>query len=270
MTGPQGDPALHDLDPTRRFSDRAEDYVRFRPDYPAAAIDCVLAGLAGPASGEPGSGGRPSRDLIAADVGAGTGISARQLAARGVRVVAVEPNAAMRAASEPHPLVAWREGIAEATGLGAESADLLLCAQAFHWFRQPEAIAEFHRVLRPGGRLALMWNARDRGDPFTFGYTEAIRAVHGDHPAERRAFDAGVVHAAGRFTPAVRHEFPHAQRLDRAGLLGRATSASYVPKSGPALAELSRLLGDLFDRHQDAGGLVTLRYRTEVWIAARA
>ncbi len=266
MTGPQGDPPLHDLDPTRRFTDRAADYVRFRPDYPAAAIDCILAGLA-PGAREPGA--LPSRELVAADVGAGTGISARQLAGRGVRVVAVEPNAAMRAAAAPHPLVAWREGTAEATGLAAGAVDLVLCAQAVHWVRQPEAIAEFHRVLRDGGRLALMWNARDRNDPFTQGYTEAVRAVNGDHPAERRALDAGVVHATGRFTPAARHEFPHAQRLDRAGLLGRATSASYVPKAGPALEELSRRLDGLFDRHRDAVGLVTLRYRTEVWIAAR-
>ena len=267
MTGSLGDARLHDLDPTNRFSDRAQDYVRFRPDYPAAAIDCILSALAWRRQ-EPA--GRPSRDVIAADVGAGTGISARQLAGRGVRVLAVEPNAAMRAAAEPHPLVAWREGTAEATGLAAGAVDLVLSAQAFHWFRQSEAITEFHRVLREGGRLALMWNARDRDDPFTLGYTEAIRAVNGEHPAERRAFDAAVVRATGRFAPAVRHEFPHAQRLDRAGLLGRATSASYMPKAGPALEELSRRLADLFVRHRDDGGLVTVRYRTEVWIAARA
>ncbi len=267
MNGSAGGPPLHELDPTRRFSGRAKDYARYRPDYPNAAIDCILAGLV-PGRREPG--GRPSSELIAADVGAGTGISARQLARRGVRVVAVEPNAAMRAAAEPHPLVVWREGTAEATGLAAEAVDLVLCAQAFHWFRQPEAIAEFRRVLCDGGRLALIWNEADRCDPCTRGCTEAIRAVNGDHPAEHHPFDAAVVHATGRFTPAVRHEFPHGQRLDRASLLGRARSSSHVAKEGPALTELARRLDDLFDAHRDAGGAVTLCYRTEVWIAARA
>lgn len=83
-----------DPDPTRRFSDRADAYARFRPSYPASAIDAILAGLAPPAT------------LEAADVGAGTGIASRLLGDRGVRVAAVEPNAAMRAAAAPHPRVA--------------------------------------------------------------------------------------------------------------------------------------------------------------------
>jgi SAM-dependent methyltransferase len=257
-----GDPPLHELEPTTRFSDRAGDYVRFRPDYPPPAIACILEGLAGAGAHEPAP--------IVADVGAGTGIASRLLAARGARVIAVEPNAEMRAAAEPHPRVEWRSGTAEATGLARESVDLVLCAQAFHWFRQPEAITEFHRVLRPGGRLAILWNKRDRSDPLTLGYIEAIHAVNGEHPAEKRPFDPAVVHAAGEFTPAERHVFPHGQRLDRAGLLGRATSASYVPREGPGLEALARQLATLFERHRGADDRVTLRYRTEVWIAARS
>jgi len=150
------DPPLHELAPTTRFSDRAADYVRYRPDYPAAAIDRMLAGL------------RTPPEIVAADVGAGTGISARRLAERGARVWAVEPNAEMRAAAAPHPLVTWHDGTAEATGLDRASVDLVLCAQAFHWFRPPEAVAEFARILRPGGRLAIVWNRRDRSDPLTW------------------------------------------------------------------------------------------------------
>src|SRR6185436_19412750 len=103
------------MNPTGRFSDRAGDYVRYRPDYPAAAIECVIAGL-----GDPGA-------IRAADVGAGTGISARQLAARGVPVIGVEPNREMRESAAPDPRVTWREGTAEATGLDAGSLDLVLC-----------------------------------------------------------------------------------------------------------------------------------------------
>ncbi len=249
------DTPLHALNPTGRFTDRAADYVRYRPDYPAAVFDRMLQGLGPPAA------------LEAVDVGAGTGISARQLADRGPRVVAVEPNAAMRAAAAPHPRVTWRDGQAEATGLAARSADLVLVAQAFHWFRAPEALAELRRVLRPGGRLAVMWNGRDRDDPGTRGYVDAIRAVNGEHPAEMRPFDPAVLHASGHFTPAVLFTAPHVQRVDRAGLLGRATSASYVPTSGEAHATLVRLLDALFERHRDADDRFTLHYVTRLFLA---
>ncbi len=255
MAHEKRDAELFDLDPTGRFSDRAADYVRYRPDYPAAALDAMLAGLATP--------------VLAADVGAGTGISARALAERGARVLAVEPNAAMRAAATPHPGVEWRDGTAEATGLPGGAVALVLCAQAFHWFRPRESLAEFARILLPGGRLALMWNNRDRDDPLTRGYVEAIHAVSGEHPAESREFDPAVVGAEGLFTPPRALRFPHAQPLDAAGLLGRATSASYVPRQGPALAELQARLAALHAAHADASGLVRMRYVTTLWLADR-
>lgn len=250
------DPPLHQLEPTRRFTDRAADYVRWRPDYPAAAFDAMLEGL------------DPAR-LHAADVGAGTGISSRQLADRGLDVVAVEPNAAMREAAAPHPRVRWAHGTAEATGLPAESVGLVLAAQAFHWFQQPEAVAEFHRILVPDGRLALMWNERERADPLTRGYIEAIHAVGGEHPAERRAFDAGVVDRSGRFGPVRAQRFAHAQRLDREGLLGRALSASYVPREDGPRAQLEERLSALFDTHREADDRVTMRYLTRLYLARR-
>jgi SAM-dependent methyltransferase len=245
------------MNPTGRFSDRAEDYRRYRPDYPAAAIDAILDGLGDAAK------------LIAADVGAGTGISARQFAARGVSVLAVEPNAEMRAAATPHERVTWRAGTAEATGLEGGSVDLVVCAQAFHWFRVPAALAEFHRVLKPRGRLALMWNSRDRGDPMTRGYTEAIEAVDGEDPMEKMSFEPAVIAAGGLFAAPAAARFPHEQTLDRAGLLGRATSASYVPRAGERFARLKAMLDSLWERERDAGGNVTLRYVTKVYRTAR-
>lgn len=215
-----------------------------------------------------GGAGDPAR-LLAADVGAGTGISARLLADRGPRVLAVEPNEAMRAAAAPHPRVTWRRGTAEATGLDAGSVDLIVSAQAFHWFREEEALREFHRVLRSGGRLALMWNRRDRSDAATRGYTDAVRAVHGDSAGESREFDAGVIHRGGWFAPATVLRWPHHQDLDREGLIGRATSASAVPREGPAHAELLRLLGDAYDLHRDSHGVFRLRYVTELYLAER-
>lgn len=257
----ENDPSLelHQMRPTTRFSERAEDYSRYRPDYPASAIDAILEGL-----------GEPER-LVAADIGAGTGISSKQLAVRGVRVLAVEPNAEMRAQGLRHPRLEWRDGTAEASGLPDASVDLVLSAQAFHWFRQDEAVFEFHRILGPGGRLALMWNSRDRSDPLTLGYVEAIHAVQGEHPAERRhSLDgerAARVSGSGHFTPPTLLAFPHRQELDLAGLIGRARSASYVPIGGDALRRLEELLRDLFERHRDEQGRVTLHYITQVYRA---
>jgi len=248
---------LYEMDPTGRFSDRAADYVRYRPDYPTAAIEAILGGLPD-----------PSR-LVTADVGAGTGISARQLADRGPRVMAVEPNAAMRAAAAPHPRVSWHDGSAEATALPRESVDLVLCAQAFHWFRQREAMEELHRILRPGGRLALMWNSRDRRDPLTRAYIEAIRAVNGEDPIEGREFDPGVIHRDGWFAPATLATFEHQQLLTREGLIGRATSASYVPREGRRFEILSESLAALFERYRDPGGHVIMKYVTQVFLAGR-
>jgi SAM-dependent methyltransferase len=253
----QEDAQLYEMDPVGRFSDRATDYVKYRPTYPPAAIDAILDGLPTPSS------------LIVADVGAGTGISARLLARRGARVLAVEPNAAMRQSSEPHPLVEWREATAEATGLDDASVDLVLCAQAFHWFRQEDALREFHRVLRPGGRLALLWNSRDRNDPLTLAFIVAIHAVNGEHPAERRELDTTLIHRGRLFTPARLLMFAQEQELDRSGLIGRATSASYVPREGDRFETLRRSLEHIHDRYRDANGRVRMRYVTKLYLADR-
>jgi SAM-dependent methyltransferase len=244
-----------DLDPTGRFSDRVEDYVRYRPGYPPAAVDCVLENV--------------PRDALAADVGAGTGIWTALLAARGMRVIAIEPNAAMRAAGPELAGITWLAGTAEATGLSDGECGLVTVAQAFHWFRTQDALAEFARVLAPGGRLALVWNRRRKDDPFTRAYRESILAVGAETAAERMEFDPAVISAGGRFAPPERFAFPHAQMLDRAGLHGRARSASYVPKTGPRAEELGARLDALFDQHADPEGLVRLSYECEVWRSRR-
>jgi SAM-dependent methyltransferase len=248
-------PDAPDQDSVRRFSDRAEDYVRYRPSYPAGAIDAVLAGL-----------GTPVR-LLAADIGAGTGISARLLADRGVQVVAVEPGAGMRDAAAPHPNVRWVSATAEVSGLESGVYDLVLSAQSFHWFRTAAALTEFARILKPRGRLAIVWNRRSTRDPFTAGFRQAILAVGGEVAAERMDFAPESVGDSGLFTPVVLHRFLNTQRLDLDGLIGRARSASYVPKSGPEGERLITLLRSLHATYADALGEVTLVYDTEVYLA---
>ena len=244
-----------DLNPTGRFSDRVEDYVRYRPGYPAAAVRHALEDLPHPG--------------LVVDVGAGTGIWTALLAARGLPVIALEPNAEMRAAARALTGVRWQGGTAEATGLEGACAQVVTVAQAFHWFRARDALREFARVLSPGGRLALVWNRRRRDDPFTNGYRDAILAASAETSAESMAFDPAVIEDGGLFAPADHATFPHAQELDRDGVHGRARSASYVPKEGPRADELRRRLDALIDAHQDARGRVRLLYDCEVWRAAR-
>jgi len=246
---------LHQLDTVGRFNDRASDYVKYRPTYPAAAIDAMLEGL-----------GRPQQ-LLAADVGAGTGISARLLGDRGVRVIAVEPGEAMRRAAAPHPRVSWVAGRAESTGLQSGTLDLVLSAQSFHWFNPPDALREFARVLKRGGRVAIAWNRRSTTDPLTAGYRQAILDVGGETAAERMSFDPGVIAASGVFTAPERLVFPNVQRLDLEGLIGRARSASYVPKEGPDGERLLSLLLALHEQHAGTDGTVALVYETEVFLA---
>jgi SAM-dependent methyltransferase len=246
-----------DRETVERFNDRAADYVRYRPSYPREAFDAILDGL-----------GPPGR-LVAADVGAGTGISARLLGERGVRVVAVEPGEAMRRAAAPHPNVAWAAGRAEATGLASQAVDLVLCAQSFHWFRTADALIEFARILKERRRLAISWNRRSTSDPFTAGYRQAIVDSAGESPDQSRTLDPNVIGDSGLFSPPERKSFPNWQRLDLTGLIGRARSASYVPKSGAAGEQLLGLLRGLHERYADRAGFVTLVYDTEVFCSTR-
>jgi SAM-dependent methyltransferase len=250
-------PPLHEFNPIGRFSDRAADYVKYRPGYPPEAIDAILDGLAPPTA------------LVAADIGAGTGISARLLASRGMRVVAIEPGDDMRGAADPHPRVTWVAARAEATGLSPASLDLIVCAHSFHWFKAGHALREFARILRPPGRLALMWNRRSKKDPLTAAFRQAILHAGGESPAERMEFDPQVIPDSRLFTPPERLVFANTQRLDAGGLVGRAQSASYVPKTGAAAAALSETLTDLHRRFADGDGFVTLVYDTEVFLARR-
>ncbi|HEY2347162.1 MAG TPA: class I SAM-dependent methyltransferase [Xanthomonadaceae bacterium] len=247
------------LDPTSRFSDRVEDYVRHRPDYPAALLPW-LRDACGIDAG-----------WRVADIGAGTGISTRMWLDAGHEVIGVEPNAAMRSAAQAaftgHPRAAWIDGSAECTSLPDASVDLVCAAQAFHWFEPAATHREWARVLRPGGLAVVFWNTRlATGNGFQEGYERLLRdfgtdyqRIAGRHPddeAMRRWFGPGL-QAAQRFA--------HGQSLDFAGLQGRLLSSSYAPKAGhPRHEAMLAALRGLFDAHA-LEGRVRIDYATRVF-----
>jgi SAM-dependent methyltransferase len=242
---------------TQRFTERAGHYAAARPSYPVDALDALFAGL-----------GEPAR-LTAVDLGAGTGISARLLAERGAKVIAVEPNDAMRNEAAPAERVNWHAGSAESTGLPDTSADLVTAFQAFHWFDYAVAVREMARILRPGGRAALVYNERDEAGPFTAAYGDLIRHYAVDETERRRA-EARAVFAAQRVLGAVRGvECRNVQTLDRAGVHARARSSSFLPQTGAAADEMHAALEALVDRYA-ADGSVTTHLVTLVSIAERA
>lgn len=248
--GPEGELS----DPVKRFTQRAGDYARFRPTYPAGAIDAILDGL-----GDPGS-------ILAADIGAGTGIASVLLAERGCAVHAVEPNEPMRAKASPHERVTWHGGTGEATGLGDDSVSLVLCAQAFHWLDPARAMDEFARILQPGGKVVLMWNIHDVRLASMARYRDIILNHATQPPRSPWASPQEMpLETDARFEGYALREFRFEQVVDRDGLIGRAVSSSYLPREGAGRESLERALIQLFDDCRDEGdGLMRLVYRTEV------
>ncbi|HUF75907.1 MAG TPA: class I SAM-dependent methyltransferase [Longimicrobiales bacterium] len=236
-------------DPTLRFSDRAADYERGRPTYPSAVVELLQerVGLA------PG--------WVVADIGSGTGISIELFLDRGYEVHAVEPNAEMRAAAERRlggrPGFRSVPGTAERTSLPGASVDLVVAAQAFHWFDPLAARHELSRILRPPGWAAVIWNVRhDDATPFLRGYEKLLRRHATDYERVRRAW-ANEAALAVFFPHGLdRAVVPNEQVLDYEGLRRRLVSSSYVP--APASPRHEPMLADLralFDTHQEAGAV---------------
>jgi SAM-dependent methyltransferase len=199
------------------FGRGADDYEAARPDYPDAVFSLLAAQL----------GLGAGSDVL--DLGAGTGKLTAGLVACGARVIAVEPVAAMRAKlTAAYPQVDAREGTAEALPLDDAAVDLVTVGQAFHWFDPLPALTEIHRVLRPGGGLALVWNVKDESVAWVVAMTELAVTAGGGRPYERERDWAGEVAGHGGFTPLREARLPHPQMVDLETVLRRAASTSYV------------------------------------------
>ncbi|WP_266159326.1 class I SAM-dependent methyltransferase [Dyella silvatica] len=248
------------LPSTQRFSDRVENYVRYRPDYPAALLEWLHR--------EHGV----SSSWQVADIGAGTGISSKLFLDAGHRVVAVEPNAPMRAAAEhwlaDYPTFHAVDGSADASGLDDHCIDLISVAQAFHWFDPEASRREFRRILRPHGLAAIYWNSRRLlGTPFLQGYEALLRNYSPDYAsvaekypdeAQMRAWFGEGFHGTARFN--------HSQWLDFDALRGRLMSSSYAPQAGHINHEpMLYSLRELFDACAEHGH-ISFDYDTCVYV----
>jgi SAM-dependent methyltransferase len=247
-------------DSTRRFSDRVENYVKYRPGYPLEALGHLrdVAGL--------------TSESAVADVGSGTGISARLFLDHGCVVFGIEPNREMRQAADQmlkgiakfHSI----DGTAEATTLPDRSVDLVAAGQAFHWFNPAATQAEFRRILRPGGKVALMWNCRKTtGTPFLQAYEQLLLEFATDYQTVRHEnVDAQALSSffcTGNYLAAT---FANHQSFDFEGLRGRLLSSSYAPTPGQAMHDpMMGALRALFDRYS-GGGRVSFDYDTQVFV----
>ena len=245
-------------DPTKRFSDRAETYAKYRPGYP----DEMLAYL----------GTLVSSGAHVADVGSGTGILTHRLLARGYVVYAVEPNEPMRREAD-RVLSAYRafysvNGRAEATGLPNQSIDLITCAQAFHWFDPEKTRLEFCRILKPGGLTAIIWNERrDNDSDLGREYNDLLKRMVPDYNrVDHRRISAEEIHAFFSRNEVRLVTFRNYQVLDREGFLGRLISSSYVPNVGqPGHQEIVEAADRIFTKHQ-IGSEVRIDYETKVYV----
>jgi len=246
------------LRPTQRFSNRVENYVKYRPSYPQAIVPFFETRLG------------LRKDQRIADIGSGTGLFAKPLLEQGYPVTCLEPNDDMRGAGERqlshYPGFTSRKHTAERTGLRGASVDLITVAQAFHWMEPAATKKEFQRILKPGGHIVLAWNLRLTHTPFM----ESYNALKKDY-----AIDGLITNHAGEaeiqdfFAPSALNieVFPNPQRLDFDGLKGQLLSASYIPLPGhPRYDAMIAALADLFVEHNEQG-FVAMEYETKLyWI----
>lgn len=243
---------------TLRFSDRVENYVRYRPGYPPQVLDLLRQQC----------GLQPSHTI--ADIASGTGIFTKMLLENGNCVFAVEPNAEMREAGK-NMLAVFDQlttiaGTAEDTTLDSDSVDFVAAAQAAHWFDRRRARKEFCRILKPGGWCVLIWNERRTATTsFLRDYEQLLLTYGTDYKKVRHERTMAVIHEF--FAPAPYREsvFDLRQRFDYEGTAGRLLSSSYAPLQGhpnyiPMMHDLRRIV----EAHAH-DGLVEFEYNTRVF-----
>ena len=247
------------IDSTRRFTSTVANYVRYRPDYPQALLDKIIER----------TGVNVASSI--ADIGAGTGIFSKLLLDNNLSVTAIEPNRYMLGAAK-ETLSSYQDfrhlnNSAEQTGLTPRSVDLICVAQAFHWFNQDKTLAEFKRVLKPCGYIALIWNQRENQHPFQNQYDSLLKKYATDYENINH-MNMPQAQIARFFAPGQMRtfDFTNAQQFDLNGLIGRIKSCSYCPSEDSAdFSELSLALERLFNLYSQ-DGLIDFAYNCKLYI----
>jgi ubiquinone/menaquinone biosynthesis C-methylase UbiE len=244
-------------DTIERFSNRVENYVKYRPSYPLEVLQLFEREM------------NLRKSSVLADVGSGTGISSRLFVENGNTVFGVEPNAAMREAAEnflkDFPNFISTDGTAENTTLPESSVDFVIAAQAFHWFANEKTRAEFKRILKDAGFVALIWNERQLDtNEFLREYEKLLLKFGNDYEKVRHE-NIGDKILGDFFQKEFRTKtFLNAQTLDFAGMKGRVLSSSYMPsESDSRFAPMSEELKRLFDKYAE-NGKIQILYDTNV------
>ena len=241
-----------------RFSNRVENYVKYRPGYPKEILQVFRDEM------------NLTENSVVADIGSGTGISAKVFLENGSAVYGVEPNAAMRAAAaeflKDFPRFESVDGTAEKTNLADASIDLIVAAQAFHWFDTEKTPAEFRRILRAGGSVALIWNERQlETTDFLREYEELVKKYGTDYEKVRHDnLDKAIFEKAFEAEFA-KKTFLNVQTLDFEGMKGRILSSSYMPSETDArFAPMNAEMRGLFEKYAESGKIQIL-YSTNIF-----
>jgi SAM-dependent methyltransferase len=248
-------------DAKQRFSNRAEDYARYRPGYPREILQLM------------GTRCHFSPEHVIADIGCGTGLLSQIFLEHGNRVFGVEPNLEMRAVGEEflkrYPRFKSVAGSAEATTLPDDSVDFIAAAQAFHWFDLEPTRNEFQRILKTGGRVVIIWNERLLEETaFLRDYEALLRQFGTDYARvhESYARPEQMLEFFGK-NELMSHTLPNSQDFDFDGLCGRLRSSSYAPAPDqPQFAAMIEGLRRIFDAHQ-VHGKVRMEYSTRMYTA---
>jgi ubiquinone/menaquinone biosynthesis C-methylase UbiE len=241
--------------PANAFGLVAADYERARPSYPMESIELLRREL------------RLAPGRVVCDLAAGTGKLTRLLIGTGATVVAVEPVAGMRAQlSEVLPDIEVRDGTAEALPFADASVDAVTVAQAFHWFRFDEALAEIRRVVRPGGALAIVFNERDERTAWVKEWNDAVE-WHGRRIAMYQTTDWASLLATHGFDDGGEAHIEWVQPVTRELMAARVRSVSYIADESPEVQQsyVDRVLA-LTDGFAEP---FELPYVTHVWWARR-
>lgn len=245
-------------DNTTRFSDRVENYIKYRPSYPSRIVEFLE------------NTDRLNRASVMADIGSGTGKLSEVFLEQGFPVIGIEPNREMREAAESllseYMKFESMDGTAETTGLPRDSCDLIICGQAFHWFNIPQARKEWQRIIAPEGWVVLIWNERDTGSAFLADYEQFLhKHARSYHEVNHRNIETTTLENFFNPNPLEIEEFANQQLFDFSGLLGRYMSSSYAYNThDEGFEDALKVLRSLFDQYEE-NGHVRFEYRTRIY-----